>query len=470
MRGVFLCLCCVVAGCDERKPIQRIDGADETDPTDTSDVVDSDPAPAPPRITALRVVPERPAPGNALRCEVKVDGGDDVVVAYRWERDGADAGVDGSVVSGVALAPGQAWTCVARPSDGVSVGAEAEAEVVVRGRSLSEAYRLQEDGLDVLSVDLADVDGDGDLDLAAGTRTGVRLYLRDPTGYTWAWSSEHTHRTLAVAWEDVDGDGDPDLAAGTLAEGPVHLYRNDGGSLVKAWATTEIDTTYQLAWADADGDGDADLAVGNEAQPSRVYRNDGGALFLAWSAPTTAPTRGIAWGQFDDDAPPELVEVNYRAANVIYDRQGDGSYASVKVFGSASSYSQGAAFGALDDDAYDDLVLGHTSNQSTLVYPNRTGDFAPPFTLTGAWTEWVGFADYDLDGDDDLAESNNHDGPVRVYAYQGDDLVEVWASGTTDAHGRAAWADWDGDGDPDLVVAIATGGMVVFDNGGWGAP
>ena len=70
------------------------------------------------------------------------------------------------------------------------------------------------------SVAWGDWDGDGDLDLAAGNSGNVnRVYENDGLGLanslTSAWTSADAVTTRSVAWGDWDGDGDLDLAAGS---------------------------------------------------------------------------------------------------------------------------------------------------------------------------------------------------------------------------------------------------------------
>ncbi len=127
------------------------------------------------------------------------------------------------------------------------------------------------------AVCTGDIDGDGDPDMAS-----VSIYQdkaswwenRDGAGGEWV---EHPMAdSLDGAWTltlaDLDGDGDLDAAAGAYYANDV-VWLENTGSPVEPWTRHNIDTDlagiYYLDHMDMDGDGDTDL-LGAAANADRV--------------------------------------------------------------------------------------------------------------------------------------------------------------------------------------------------------
>ncbi len=142
-----------------------------------------------------------------------------------------------------------------------------------------------------------DVDGDGDLDLAFANElisswSGQNwLLLNDGAGrfaHAEGALPRDTDDTYAVAFADIDADGDLDLAlanGGTSGRQQNRLYLNDGRGrftditlrALPVWA----DITPSIAFADVDRDGDPDLVVGNFQTESQILLNQHRQLHAA---------------------------------------------------------------------------------------------------------------------------------------------------------------------------------------------
>jgi len=167
---------------------------------------------------------------------------------------------------------------------------------------------------------LADLDADGDLDLIVGTwHQGVLRFRNDgsPTSPSFTATdsalvtlTRGSNATPALA--DVDGDGDLDMMVGE-ASGQLNYYRNDGTPEAPSFTLVSeeydgMDAGWRShpAFLDVDGDGDPDLLVGREELGLLVYLNFGGSFRAAGDygiplLPYAAPTFGDLDGDGDID-------------------------------------------------------------------------------------------------------------------------------------------------------------------------
>jgi PKD repeat protein len=227
----------------------------------------------------------RSAPGNAFSC----DGGD----------------VDGD--GDIDIAFGQGDRLTNHYQHTVLYVNEGGAFDTIPGWESDSVYYATE-------VDFADVDLDGDLDLAMGAANfGVALFYNHGgvLEATPSWHSSGIQAGRQMAFGDVDGDGYPDLAVAGGHES-FYLLRNQGGVLesTPSWSTGGTYTEpSSVAWADLDADGDLDLAAGGWYTPVGVFENDGGTLSqtLVWSYPTSA-VQQIRCADFDEDGLVNTVE------------------------------------------------------------------------------------------------------------------------------------------------------------------
>ncbi len=354
-------------------------------------------------------------------------------------------------------------------------------------------------------VRAADLDLDGDLDLVwAGQAADperwpdgtVTLGINDGTG---VFSSEGTGVADLGPWtfvtvNDLDDDGDADLVltkpARTRAE--VAVLVNDGAAHFTAAMVPEITGEADglvfgaVAAADVDMDGDSDLVVPifsnvdiTADRANVLLLNDGAGNFardtesrLPVLAPDSDWTLSIAVGDVTGDGAPDLfVGEADRAPRLLVN---DGVGARSMPMDVMRAYRTEMTDLDLDGDLDVTVINDVSASQPTTLIGNFFfhNDGAGHFDLVemplpGGRRDARGLAlaDMDMDGRPDIVVGNGNefvpnDGEaVSVLLARGDGYMQVPRIPTFDfgVFGVAA-GDFDGDGRPDLALAVALPG------------
>jgi hypothetical protein len=210
---------------------------------------------------------------------------------------------------------------------------------------------------------------------------------------------------------------------------------------------------------------------------------------------------GVALLDYDNDGWLDLFGANDTQPNRLYRNKGDGTFTDVGVMAGVAFNEAGVARAGMGVDAADydgsgrqSLVIGNFSNEMMALYSNDgTGlftDEAPGSTLGRASLLRLTFAcfffDVDLDGLLDIFAANGHVAddiarvqptmahaqPPHLFRNLGgkkfDDLsARVGAAFAKPAVARgAAYGDYDGDGDPDLLITENNGPARLLRNDG----
>ncbi|MEC9374541.1 MAG: FG-GAP-like repeat-containing protein, partial [Planctomycetota bacterium] len=134
------------------------------------------------------------------------------------------------------------------------------------------------------AVDAADIDGDGDMDVAAGIDVANQFvwYENDgmnPPGFTAHVLMMGAVTPRSVRAVDVNGDGHVDVLGASFGDDSIRLFLNDGAAtpgFTIMTLTNAADEAWHVSAGDVDGDMDLDVLSASVADDTlRVFLNDG---------------------------------------------------------------------------------------------------------------------------------------------------------------------------------------------------
>ena len=331
---------------------------------------------------------------------------------------------------------------------------------------------------------------------------------------------------LGVAVGDYDNDGREDVYI-TALEGD-HLFHGLGNGkftdVTKASGIANANFGASAAWLDYDRDGKLDLFVANYVQwtpkadlwcsldgatksyctpesykgtRSRLFHNLGNGRFQdVGIGDATSKSLGVTVLDYNQDGWPDLFVANDTQPNKLYRNLQNGTFKEEGMQAGVAYAEDGIARGAMGADSADydgsgrpHLLVGNFSNQMLGLYHNEGNglfvDEAPSSTVGRAsllsLTFGAFFFDYDLDGRPDIFAANGHIeeqiGRVQpkvayrelplLFHNAGKSKFETVAAFSTPIVARgAAYADYDHDGDLDILVSTNNGPAILYRNDG----
>jgi subtilase family serine protease len=302
-------------------------------------------------------------------------------------------------------------------------------------------------------VTLADVDGDGRLDIVAVNQSynSVSIFQNQCSPGSITTNSFGARVDFAVgsepcgvAVEDLDGDGKPEIVVANYGGTTVSVLRNIGtmgsittNSFAPAVNFTVGPTPVDVKIIDVDGDGKADVVTvnnGNSSQAMTVLRNLSTVGNIAFAPhvdfPGLATSYSLAVGDLDGDGKPDVVigsQPGGQAVSVYRNTSTAGSITTnsfaAHVDFAAGGWVNSVAMGDLDGDGKPDVVAALQSSSQLDVFRNTStpGSFtgsslASPIVFpSGSNPNGVAIGDLDGDGRPDIVIGNTYSGTVSIY-------------------------------------------------------
>src|ERR1043166_2586446 len=304
----------------------------------------------------------------------------------------------------------------------------------------------------------ADVNGDGAPDLFVAANNGVRFFLNEGNGHfrnaTAEWGlNTNALGSTSVALADLNGDGTLDLFVANYGE--VTKLRSGGGLSTSRDQSGRPIVVGRDArrWKIIDG------KIVESGEPSAVYLNVGGKFQpLSWTDGTfldedgqplrTAPmdlSLSVVMRDINGDGAPDIYVCNdFQTPDRIWINDGHGKFRALPrlAIRQTSHFSMGVDFADIDRDGRDDFMvvdmlsrqhalrmtqmietelavwrIGDIENRpqnrrNTLFWNRGDGTYAEIANFAGVdasdWSWTPMFLDVDLDGYEDLLISNGH--------------------------------------------------------------
>ena len=351
--------------------------------------------------------------------------------------------------------------------------------------------------------ELVDIDGDGDLDIAAGARfAGVEYFENVGTPqlpefeYRYAAANPLSELSMGVfnhfTFGDLDNDGDLDAVGG--GSGSLSTWFNDGTNTFTRMAEESDYFVGEAVCAptrprlvDLDADGDLDLAIGGDGWPdyfentgsavSPLYeRRTGTGVNPLYSCTTPQGSQVLAFADLFGQGHPALLTSDYTNSCILYvSNTTGGSYSEANAgsnpFRSYAGFYCSPTVGDLNGDGLADALVGQQDGHvhyligeldalgQRVMAPSLYGS-----PLGGDFGSYVHprLVDLNADGLLDVVMPSGRD--IRLYTNLGSansPTYSGWESLCTTANYsdnfNAAFSDWDHDGDLDMLLGCYGG-------------
>ena len=337
-------------------------------------------------------------------------------------------------------------------------------------------------------VHVADIDGDGDLDIVSASYADdtIAWYENDGAAdpsWTAVDIATSADGAYGVHVADMDGDGDLDIVSASIKDNTIAWYENDGAA-DPSW--TAVDIATNAVWArdvhvaDMDGDGDLDIVSASYADDTIAWYENDGAANPSWTAVDIATSadgaHDVEVADMDGDGDLDIVSASYEDDTIAWyenDGAADPSWTAVDIATNADSVRD-VYVADMDGDGDLDIVSASV-NDDTIAWHENDGAADPSWTSVDITTTADGAFDVhvaDMDGDGDLDIVSAYIYEHTINWHENDGAVNPsWSNAVVDLNypyqpTDVFVADMDGDGDLDIVRANGIEAIAWYENDG----
>ena len=321
-----------------------------------------------------------------------------------------------------------------------------------------------------------DINNDSHLDLYIGNSPQPnQLYINNGDGtftdITTSAMVGDAGDARSVQFADIDNDGYLDIYVHNFSSENV-LYKNNGDltfdDITTESGATDIGPAMGTIFFDFDNDGDQDLYLTNDGSVNVLYANDGNGVFEDVSSSAgldiSCSCMGVDLGDYNLDGFFDVYITNY-GINYLFENNGDGTFSDI---GNAMSVDDvGVGWGTFwfdyNNDGYQDIYMVNNSifnSMPNILYKNNNGvsfsQVSQNSIIEGPHTSFgSASADINNDGSVDFFIANwgqSASNQLFLNEGYGNNSIEVKAIGTLSNHSAIG-----------AVVKIKTGGKIQMD-------